>query len=1004
MKKYSFLSFFILLTYATTAWAQATFPYNGIKDQREGWYAITHATLIPRAGEEIQDATLVIKSGRIVSIQKGGSVPVGALEIDAAGKYIYPSLIDVYAEYGLPKVKPAGERARMQPQMLSNKSGAYAWNEALKPEFRAHAVFDADEKAAEGWRNMGFGLLATHQQDGISRGTAAVVSLGSGRAHELIIKKEAAHYLSFRKGVSTQSYPSSQMGVMALLRQTYLDADWYKRANTEKNFSLEAWNEVMGMPQIFEVEDWQEALRADKVGDEFGHQYIFKGSGDEYQRLDALKNTGATFIIPLKFPDTYDVSDPYDAHQLSLAQLRHWELAPANAARVAEEGIPFVLTADGHGKPADFMAALRKAIENGLSENDALRALTETPAQLLGISAEAGTLEKGKWANFLVTSAPLFSSSAKIHHNWIQGKPHTLNPIPVYDLKGDYALVAGSRTYNLTISEKGGKITIDSSTSLDVKFTESGGLVSLSFPADKDADLVRLTGVVGEDEWFGRGQDAAGEWITWRAKKVSDAPSAKEAPKPAATEPAAFAGQVTYPFGAYGWQSAPTAQTVLIRNATLWTNEAAGIIPRGDILLINGKIAQVGGVIRGPRGAVEVDGTGMHVTPGIIDEHSHIALSSVNEGSQESTAEVRMEDVIDANDINIYRQLSGGVTTSQLLHGSANPIGGQSAIIKLRWGFVADAMRFAGAPGFIKFALGENVKQSNWGDNNRIRYPQTRMGVEQVYENYFTEAREYGKALKSGQLVRRDLDLETLLEILEGKRFITCHSYQQGEINMLMKVAERFGFRVNTFTHILEGYKVADKMAQHGAGGSSFSDWWAYKFEVIEAIPYNGAIMHEQGVTVAFNSDDAEMARRLNQEAAKAVLFGGVSEEDAFKFVTLNPAKLLHIDDKVGSLKVGKDADIVLWTDHPLSVYARAKQTYIDGIKFYDMDADVDMRKKVQLERHAIIQKMLKAKEGGAKTQPAQGQGRRMMHCDTLDEGEHEHDHEGHSGRSCGGH
>jgi imidazolonepropionase-like amidohydrolase len=270
-----------------------------------------------------------------------------------------------------------------------------------------------------------------------------------------------------------------------------------------------------------------------------------------------------------------------------------------------------------------------------------------------------------------------------------------------------------------------------------------------------------------------------------------------------------------------------------------------------------------------------------------------------------------------------------------------------------------------GAPQFIKFALGENVKQSNWGDDFRIRYPQTRMGVEQVYLDAFSRAKEYEsewkkyRAQPKGDVApRRDLRLEALNEILKGTRFITCHSYQQGEINMLMKVADSMGFKVNTFTHILEGYKVADKMKKHGVGASSFSDWWAYKYEVMEAIPYNGAILHNSGITVAYNSDDAEMARRLNQEAAKAVKYGNVSEEEALKFVTLNPARLLHIDNRVGSIKEGKDADVVLWSQHPLSVYASVDKTFIDGICYYDKVRDEEMRKTIATERARLLRKM----------------------------------------------
>ncbi len=333
--------------------------------------------------------------------------------------------------------------------------------------------------------------------------------------------------------------------------------------------------------------------------------------------------------------------------------------------------------------------------------------------------------------------------------------------------------------------------------------------------------------------------------------------------------------------------------------------------------------------------------------------------------------------------------MSGGVTTSQLLHGSANPIGGQSGLIKLRWGASPEAMKFRAADGFIKFALGENVKQSNWGDSHHVRFPQTRMGVEQVFYDAFTRAKEYEAKTRESQRTntpaRRDIELETLVEILNGKRFVTCHSYTQAEINMLMHVADSVGFKVNTFTHILEGYKVADKMKAHGVGASTFSDWWAYKFEVYDAIPYNGAILNSVGVVTCYNSDDAEMGRRLNQEAGKAVKYGGVSREEALKFVTLNPAKLLHIDDRVGSIKLGKDADVVLWSDNPLSVYAKVEKTFIDGILYYDAALDKLMREEILRERSRLIQKMIKEKKGGEKTQKPEKKEEMLYRCDSVE-------------------
>ncbi|HRW74697.1 MAG TPA: amidohydrolase, partial [Saprospiraceae bacterium] len=518
---------------------------------------------------------------------------------------------------------------------------------------------------------------------------------------------------------------------------------------------------------------------------------------------------------------------------------------------------------------------------------------------------------------------------------------------------------------------------------VDVKGKWDRGRIDLQFQTTDQEGLYLLSGYQQDKVWNGRGTDARGEWFSWRAV-FQDTIQGKtpDEPKPKAFDPASLT-PIRYPFMAYGWTEKPQARTYLIKDATVWTNTDKGILEHTDILIENGKVKKVGKDLRHPD-ALILEANGQHVTPGMIDEHSHIAISrGVNECTQENTAEVRIGDVVNSEDINIYRQLASGVTTSQLLHGSCNPVGGQSAIIKLRWGSIPEDMKLNGAPGFIKFALGENVKRSNGGENN-TRYPNTRMGVEQVYVNAFQRAREYEQQLKdpaTRAMNRRDLELETMLEILNKKRFITCHSYVQSEINMLMHVAEDFGFRVNTFTHILEGYKVADKMARHGAGGSSFSDWWAYKFEVYDAIPYNGALMHQEGVVTAFNSDDAEMARRLNQEAAKAVRYGGVSEEEALKFVTLNPARLLHIDDRVGSIQPGMDADLVIWSDHPLSVYAHAQVTFLDGIIMVNEDLDRQAREEIRQVRQRLIRKM-KA-EGGRNKRPPGRKTPRLYHCDS---------------------
>ena len=529
--------------------------------------------------------------------------------------------------------------------------------------------------------------------------------------------------------------------------------------------------------------------------------------------------------------------------------------------------------------------------------------------------------------------------------------------------------------------------------------------VTIQFNCDDDAykGSFNLHGkIAGKGSVLeGDGTLPNGKWITWsaiRAQKESE----KESEKEIKLNTDSIA-KPWLPNLAYGMDSIPKSQKIAIKNVTVWTNEQEGILNNATIFIENGKIKRVeidpkkSGEL--PKDMLIIDGKGKHLTSGIIDEHSHIAISrGVNEGGQAISAEVSIGDVVNPDDINIYRQLSGGVTAAQLLHGSANPIGGQSALIKLKWGFSPDEMLIKDAPKFIKCALGENVKQANWGDFNTVRFPQSRMGVEQVFYDGFTRAKAYKKEWEDYQVnlgkkgastifaPRKDLELEVLNEILDSKRFISCHSYVQSEINMLMHVADSMGFKINTFTHILEGYKVADKMKKHGAGGSTFSDWWAYKFEVNDAIPYNAKLMQDQGLVVAINSDDAEMGRRLNQEAAKSVKYGGMSEEEAWKMVTLNPAKLLHLDDRMGSVKIGKDADLVLWTGNPLSIESKVELTMIDGLILYNRNNNLALEERNTKERARLINKMLESNEKGEETKPFIKKGRRLYHCDTHGE------------------
>ncbi|SHM02121.1 Imidazolonepropionase [Chitinophaga jiangningensis] len=980
-----------LLLAGTHAGAQVTFPTNGISEPKEGCYAFTHATIVKDPQTTVTDATLVIRDGKIVDLGPGAAIPKDAVVVDCKGKYIYPSFVDIYSSYGLGEPKRGGGSWNAAPQFLSNTKGAYGWNQAIKSEINAVSLFNTDAAKAASLRSAGFGTVLTHQQDGIARGTASLVTLADDRENNVIIREKAASAFSFDKGTSTQNYPNSLMGTIALLRQTFLDGQWYKSRPAKEgvNLSLQAWNDNLQLPQIFAVNDKWDAVRADKIGDEFGVQFIIKGGGNEYQRISDIAATRAAYILPLNFPVAIDLEDPSDARFVALADMKHWEMAPTEPAAFEKANIPFALTAADLKDVKQFLANVRKAIEYGLSEQKALEALTKTPATLIKAYDKVGSLEPGKLANFLIASGPVFKENTILLQNWVQGNKYQLKTEGWSDVRGTYAInFSNGQAYTIEVKGAADKpqVSLLQKDTLSGKIDISDKLVNLVLPLSKgNNNGLRLSGIIGQDKWMGTAADSAGNNLRWTAMLTKPFQEKSDSAK---KKPAAEIGQLLFPFNGYGWDKLPQQQDLLIKNATVWTNEKDGKLENTDVLVKGGKIAQIGKNLTAGNARV-IDGTGKHLSAGIIDEHSHIAISKgVNESSQSVTAEVRIADVVNPEDVNIYRQLSGGVTASHLLHGSANAIGGQSQLIKLRWGQSAEELKVAGTDGFIKFALGENVKQSNWGDRNTVRFPQTRMGVEQVYMDAFTRARDYEK---QGAGKRRDLELDALVEILNSKRFITCHSYVQSEINMLMHVADTFHFHVNTFTHILEGYKVADKMKAHGAGAGTFADWWAYKMEVQDAIPQNAGIMHEVGVVTAINSDDAEMARRLNQEAAKSIKYAGVSEEDALKMVTLNPARLLHVDNRMGSIKVGKDADLVLWSNEPLSIYAKAEKTIVDGIVEFDREYDLQLRQRIAAERSRLTSKLLNEKKKGTPVEKAAYRPEEIYHCEDL-QGGHQHE------------
>jgi len=969
-------------------------------------HALTGARVVTAPGEILFGATIVVRDGVIEAVSSDVSPPPDARVWELDGRTIYPGLIDGWVELGSvgPKKKrdgaaPAPGRPRTEVTKEPGDSHDLPW---IQPDREVARVARLDSDRVGKLRDLGFVAAQLVPDDGILRGTSAVIALGDESFNRMLMRDAAAQVVALERISGT--YPASLMGVIAAIRQTLEDGRWYtsahhawraRPAGRERPEFNRAWA-ALGpalngdVPVVFDArQDVLNVLRIGRIVAEHDLTAQVLATGHEYRRLAETTALELPFIVPIDFPEAPEATSEDEWLTVSTDRLRHWQRAPANPGWLQARGATVALTTARLDKMKTFHAKVRAAIGAGLDADAALASLTTVPARLLGIEHLLGSIEAGKVASFVVTDGDLFAEKTRILDVWIDGarhrvqepKPRTADPVGTWSVRiGDGELEFMLEIEKSKRSQRPRARRREAGSGLAGHLLVTAPEVSRRTAELDCVDHAGTTLIVGiDDARLGGeallvatiGETGLTGWIdrpdgTTRAARGERLAPPPDLPAQALDPPGPIGGPLLEP------------EAVIVRDATIWTQGPEGTLQGADLLVVDGRIEALGQDLEAPDGAHVIDAAGRHVSPGLVDAHSHTAITGgVNEGTNAVTAEVRIGDVVNSEDWNIYRQLAGGLTTANLLHGSANPIGGQSQTIKLRWGSPPALMKLADAKPGIKFALGENVKQSNWGDKFTTRYPQTRIGVEQVMRERFLAARDYMRSWRTYDAARKkdrhaipprkDLQLETMAEILRGERLVHSHSYRQDEILMLLRLTEEFGVTMATFQHVLEGYKVADELARLGAGASTFSDWWAYKFEVYDAIPWNGALMWDRGVVVSFNSDSRDVARRMNTEATKAVRYGGLPEEAALDFVTINPARQLRVDHRIGSLEPGKDADFVLWSDSPLSTFARAEQTWLDGKLYFDEEIDRSQRELLEIERRDLIAAAEKAGKNNKK-------------------------------------